>query len=124
MTKNLPLTLPGTWLVLTLALVNAPIGFAAAEVGSLAGTISNASTGNLLEGARVEVSPLGLAALTDNTGRYTLSNVPAGEHEVVVSYIGLDPLRARVTVASGQRTARNFDLTSAIYKLDAFKVTG
>ena len=96
----------------------------AAETGTLTGTVNNTATGNLLEGARVEVPALGLSALTDITGRYVLADVPAGTHEVVVSYIGLDPFRDRVAVAAGQRAVKNVDLTTGIYKLQAYKVTG
>ncbi|MBI4626998.1 MAG: TonB-dependent receptor [Verrucomicrobia bacterium] len=95
-----------------------------AASGVISGNVSNSGTGNLLEGARVEVPQLGLVALTDNTGRFVLSGVPAGAHELVASYTGLDPLKASVTVAAGQRAIRDFDLTSGIYQLDAFKVTG
>jgi iron complex outermembrane recepter protein len=97
---------------------------AAAASGVLTGTVSNTATRNLLEGARVELPALGLAALTDNTGRFVLTGVPAGVHEAVASYIGLDPSRAQVTVTAGQRATRDFDLSTGIYTLDAFKVTG
>ena len=88
------------------------------------GSVSNAATGNLLEGARVEVPALGRAAFTDGTGRYVLTGLPAGDHALVVTYLGLDAARASVTAAAGARVERNFDLTTAIYRLDAFKVTG
>lgn len=97
---------------------------AADSGGTLTGNVSNAGTGNLLEGARVEIPALGLSALTDNTGRYVFSGVPAGSHEVVATYLGLDPQREQVAVAAGQRATRNFDLTTGIYKLAEFKVTG
>ncbi len=107
---------------LTLALF---VPFAsAAEVGSITGAVSNSATRNLLEGARVEVPQLGLTALTDRSGRFELPALPAGTHEVVVSYVGLDPVRSQVTVTPGQRAVRDFDLTTGIYKLDAFKVSG
>ena len=96
----------------------------AADASSLSGTVSNSNTGDLLEGARVELPQLGLTALTDITGRFTLPSVPPGTHEVVVTYIGLDPVRAQLTVAEGQRVVRNFDLTTGIYQLQAFTVTG
>ena len=96
----------------------------AADAGAIAGTVSNTATGNLLEGAKVEIPQLGRSALTDETGRYVLTNVPAGTHDLMVSYIGLDTTRAQVNLAAGQRAERNFDLTTAIYQLDAFKVTG
>ncbi len=92
--------------------------------GTLTGYVSNAATGNLLEGARVDVPALGLAALTDNTGRYVFSNVPPGTHEVVASYTGLDQMKASLAVNAGQIVTRNFDLTTAIYQLDAFQVKG
>ncbi len=97
---------------------------AAAGSGTIAGTVSNAATGNLLEGARVAVPALGVETLTDNTGLYVLSNLPAGSHELVVTYIGLDPVRTSVAVAEGQRASRNFDLTTGIYKMQEFRVTG
>ncbi len=107
---------------LSAALAAAP---AAALAATLSGNVSNLVTGNLLEGARVDVPALGLHALTDNTGRFVLPALPAGSHEVVVSYVGLDAQRTVVAVASPDAAVvRNFDLTSGIYKLDAFKVTG
>ena len=96
----------------------------AAETSVLTGSVSNTATGNLLEGARVELPRLGLSALADLTGRYVLAGVPPGTHDVTVSYIGLDSLQQQVTVAAGQRTTRNFDLTTGIYQLQQFRVTG
>src|SRR5688572_11222707 len=100
------------------------IAGAAANDGVIIGTVSNSATGNLLEGAKVELPQLQLTALVDNTGRYVLPNVPAGTHEMVVSYIGLDPLRRQVTIPAGQRVVQDFDLTAAIYKMEQFKVLG
>ncbi|MDO8542363.1 MAG: TonB-dependent receptor [Opitutaceae bacterium] len=96
----------------------------AADAGVITGNVSNAQTGNHLEGVRIEIPALKQSTLTDNTGRYVISNVPAGRHEIVATYIGLDPVRAEVSVSNGQRAVRDFDLTSRIYQLDAFKVTG
>ena len=109
-------------LALLLAWLALPIG--AAETSAISGTVSNSATGNLLEGARIVVTPLGLSAFTDNTGRYVLTGMPPGAYELVVSYIGLDSTRTQVTVGAGERAEHNFDLTTAIYKMEAFKVTG
>ena len=117
----------GRILTLGLALVfslMSAVRVTGAETGTVSGAVSNVATGNLLEGAKVEIPALGLAAYVDHTGSFVLGGVPAGSHELVVSYIGLDTQRRQVAVASGQRTQQNFDLTTGIYKLDAFKVTG
>jgi iron complex outermembrane recepter protein len=95
-----------------------------ASTGIISGIVTNAQTGDGLEGARVELPRLGLFALVDTTGRFVLTGVPAGNHEIVASYTGLDPLKASVEVASGQRAVRNFELTSSVYMLDAFRVAG
>src|SRR3954471_23680959 len=72
---------------------------ATAAAATLTGTVSNVATGNLLEGAQVAIPALGVSTFTDNTGLYSLHALPAGTHELVVSYTGLDPARATVTVA-------------------------
>lgn len=118
--KNLLLLL-GTSLALALT---PTLSFAAAATGTLTGNVSNAATGNLLVGAQVEVPALGRRVFTDPTGRFVLPELPRGTHEIVVSYIGLDPIRAQLEVAPDRVTTRDFDLTTAIYKLEAFKVVG
>ncbi|MEO6245495.1 MAG: carboxypeptidase regulatory-like domain-containing protein, partial [Opitutaceae bacterium] len=121
--KNLPSLARGAMALIAGFLV-ASISPAAEGGGTITGNISNATTGNLLEGARVEAPALGLSTLADNSGRYLLTGVPAGTHELVATYLGLDPQKLQVTVATGQIATRNFDLTTGIYKLDVFKVTG
>ncbi|MBI5767261.1 MAG: TonB-dependent receptor [Verrucomicrobia bacterium] len=107
--------------VLLLAVIlPAPLAFG----GTVAGTVSSLATGNLLEGARVEVPKLGRTALTDNTGHFLLADLPAGEHELVVSYTGLDAARKTVRVEATGAVAASFDLSSGIYKLEAFTVAG
>ena len=96
----------------------------AAETGVIAGSVSNSATRNQLEGAVVAVPSLSISTLTDNSGRYTLPNIPTGTHEIVVTYIGLDPMRQTITVGAGLRASRDFELTTGIYKLETFKVTG
>ncbi len=96
----------------------------AAETGAIAGAVSNAASGNMLEGARITIASLGLTAFTDNTGRFVLTGVPAGRHELTASYIGLDTVKTMVAVTAGERAVQEFELTSGVYKLEAFKVTG
>lgn len=116
------LGLLSAWLVLAFTPTQA--AQAADAAGTVEGTVSNTTTGNLLEGARVTVTKLGLTALTDNTGRFVLPAVPAGTYDLVASYIGLDSSTVSVTIAAGQRVVRKFDLTSDVYKMQAFKVAG
>ncbi|MEO6246917.1 MAG: TonB-dependent receptor, partial [Opitutaceae bacterium] len=111
-------------LILTFALSVHLLVCAAEPSSTLSGNVSNVATGNLLEGARVEIPALNRSALTDKAGRYLFAALPPGTHTLVASYTGLDKLDATVTVAAGATVIHNFDLTADIYKLAAFKVTG
>src|SRR4051812_11150703 len=79
----------------------------AQDTAVISGTVSNAATGNLLEGARVTVTELGRTAFADETGRFVLTGLPPGTYELVASYIGLDAMKAQVNVMSGGRAERN-----------------
>ena len=54
-----------------------------------------------LQGARVEVQPLGLTTVTDEQGQYSISDVPAGNYTLSVSYLGFAPFSAPVAVNPG-----------------------
>ncbi|MEO6244407.1 MAG: TonB-dependent receptor [Opitutaceae bacterium] len=120
---QIPVTLLGRMLALLVLMLLLPTA-RAAETAAISGTVSNPATGNLLPGAKVEIPALGRTTLVDITGRYTLIDVPAGTHELVATYIGLDAAKSVVTLSAGKNATRDFDLTSGIYRLDAFKVTG
>lgn len=105
--------------------LTAPCAFAASSAtGTLTGVVNNIATGNFLAGAKIEVPALHFTTLTDDTGNFLLPNLPAGPHEIVATYLGLDAARTTVVIGAGQRAVRNFELTTGIYQLQAFTVTG
>jgi TonB-dependent receptor len=107
-----------------LLLLSSSVGLAStpALAATLRGTVSTAITGNLLEGARVELPGLGRFALTDNTGAYVFADLPEGEHVVVVSYTGLDAARQAVRLNEGTPGRADFDLRSEVYRMDPYTV--
>ncbi|MSU72805.1 MAG: TonB-dependent receptor [Opitutus sp.] len=96
----------------------------ARSTGTIIGLARNAATRKALEGANVTIPQLGLSILSDNAGRFVFGSLPAGTYELTISYIGLDVLKSSIVLAAGERIAREFELNSGIYQLDAFKVTG
>src|SRR4051812_47342104 len=95
-----------------------------ARNGGVSGSVSNAATGRLLEGAKVEIAGTNHTALTDNIGEYRFNDLAPGDYTVVASYLGLDATQAVVHVAAGDRATHNFDLRSSVYQLEAFTVAG
>jgi TonB-dependent receptor len=101
-----------------------PLSAQAAETGLIEGTVGNAAAGRMLEGAVVEIPKLRISTLTDQTGAYVLPGVPAGRHELTVSYTGLTPAVRTVEVTGNGRIRENFDLFTDLLVLDRFVVTG
>lgn len=103
------------------------LGALAAEAqttGTVAGTVTNASTGEPIVGAQVSIQRTTLGQLTNNVGRYSLTNVPVGAQTVRVEFLGFAVRQEQVTVAAGQTVTLDFRLRSEAISLDAMVVTG
>jgi Ca-activated chloride channel family protein len=74
----------------------------AAGSGRVTGRVIDAATSQPIVGATVSIEGTRLSTQTDHDGRYTLSNVPAGEVTVRVTSQVAAATRQRVTVTAGQ----------------------
>jgi len=101
------------------------------NTGTIQGRVAHATAGEFLKRAQVRVEGTALEAFTDADGEYQLTGVPAGVLMVRVSFAGMEPRTARVTVGAGQIAVQNFDLAGPgasaaageIVKLQEFTVT-
>jgi len=109
-------------LVLAMLLSSVPV---LAQTRTITGTVTDAETGQPLEGARVGVRGTALSTTTAANGRFTLGNVPEGSVIIAIRRIGhnfadlplpagqndltaaltRDPLRLSDVVVTGQATA-------------------
>lgn len=71
--------------------------------GTISGHVVD-SSGAVLPGARVELQPGRITAVSDSTGQFTISNVPAAEYTLTISYVGFAPYSQPLTVAASQLT--------------------
>lgn len=102
---------------------SASVARALSSQGVITGSVSNRGTGAFLEGATVSVEGTNAFARTERDGSFRLA-VPAGEHTVVATYVGLDSQRATVAVREGASVVRDFELTTQIYQLARVVVAG
>src|SRR5690349_20216962 len=73
-------------------------GVAAQErPGLVTGQVMDASEG-VLQGARVELEPGGITAVSDGRGEFTMTSVPPGKYKLTVSYVGFEPFSTEVNV--------------------------
>lgn len=95
--------------------------------GVISGRVFNAASGSALVNARVALEGTAREAITDESGSFRFANVAAGQARITVSYLGLQPQTATVSVPAGGAVQREFELvrTAAAgetVKLDAFTV--
>jgi TonB-linked SusC/RagA family outer membrane protein len=96
--------------------------FGQATTGSISGVVSD-SSGTPVAGARVSVDGLSLATSSGQTGRYTLSGVPAGTQTVRARLLGFRLSQAQASVVGGQTTTLNFRLNIAPAELERVVVS-
>lgn len=94
---------------------------AAAQTRTLTGTVTDASTGQPLEGARISVRGTTLAATTGAAGQFTLGNVPASGVTISIRRIGSNP--EEIVLPPGQTEIR-VSLTRDPLRLSDVVVTG
>ncbi|MGH2395126.1 MAG: carboxypeptidase-like regulatory domain-containing protein, partial [Candidatus Limnocylindria bacterium] len=92
--------------------------------GAVSGAVTDTRTGGPLVGVQVSIGGSGLGVLTNEQGRYTIENVPAGQVTVVVESLGFANVERAVTVASGQTVTVDVQLTMTAVDLDEIVVTG
>lgn len=101
-----------------------PLAAAEAATGGIAGRVVNRGTGVYLEGAEVTMPAAGLRTVSERDGTFRFARIPAGRHEVEVFYTGLNRHTQPVTVAPGGTADLLVELTSEVYRLQAFTVQG
>jgi TonB-linked SusC/RagA family outer membrane protein len=94
--------------------------------GRVAGAVTDSLGGRPLAAVQVTLAGTRLGAVTDSTGRYTITNVPPGTYTVEARRLGFAPAvrRGVVVVAGGEAAAASFRLRAAVLNLEAVVVTG
>lgn len=85
--------------------------------------IVRTETGTPLVGATVYVLKLRKTVATNKDGEFTLRDVPDGEYEVIISYIGYENYRTKVSVTNHEAWL-SADMKASMSKLDETVVKG
>jgi TonB-dependent starch-binding outer membrane protein SusC len=94
------------------------------QTGTVTGVVRDQANQRPLAGAQVSIPALNIGALTNSSGAFDLTSVPAGTHQVQVQFLGYRQASQEVTVASGETATVNFDLSRQAIDLDEVLVTG
>ncbi|PYP49963.1 MAG: hypothetical protein DMD45_12740 [Gemmatimonadetes bacterium] len=99
------------------------VGPVSAQQGTVAGLVTDKSNQQPVAGAAVLVVGTSLQARTGREGRYSITNVPPGQYQVQVRFIGFATATQAVRVAPGQSATLDFALTPAAVPLDVVVVS-
>jgi outer membrane receptor protein involved in Fe transport len=92
--------------------------------GSIVGRVTDAKTGQGLEGTEVLVDGTRWRTLSGTDGQYRVAEVDTGTYVVTVRRIGYTRQSRSVTVVEGQETTADFALAALVTKLDELVTTG
>ncbi len=97
---------------------------AAAQSGSVTGTVTDATTGLPINGTLIRLLDTELRTLSNANGRFLIPGVPAGAYTVQTAHVGYAAASQEVTVAAGAVAALDFELAISAVALDEVIVTG
>jgi len=95
-----------------------------AQVGAIAGQVTEAASGQPLPGVQVAVEGTTRLTLTNEAGRYQLQSVPAGPRTVTIEVIGYAGQRRQVMVVPGQTTVLDVTMVPRTLSIDELIVSG
>ncbi|MDR9387426.1 MAG: TonB-dependent receptor [Balneolaceae bacterium] len=95
-----------------------------AQTGQLTGVVLDSESNLALPGATVQVEGTTFGTSANQFGEFRLSGLPAGEHVLIVSYIGYQNTEIDFTIEAFQTTAIEVTLESGILTGDEVVVLG
>ena len=111
MTSRAPFIRPAH--ILLFALLCSTVSSVRAQThGAIGGTVTD-QAGAVLQGAQISIPSPALAASTNEAGRFYINDLAPGTYNLTVTYVGLAPFTASVTVNAGQTANVNAQLQVA-----------
>jgi TonB-dependent SusC/RagA subfamily outer membrane receptor len=111
----------GGAVAIAVVLMGAADAARAQRVGELTGLVTYAGTGEVISGVLVLLPALNIGKLTDDDGRFTMTAVPAGRHEIVTALLGCQLESRSVDVEAGKRLAVDIKLTAPVITLEGLE---
>lgn len=91
--------------------------------GKIQGEVLNGQTSEPLPNANVFLVGTTLGAASDLNGRFVIQNVPAGDYQIKVTFMGYEPVISDIVVAAGQALELKFELREDFFQTQQVVVT-
>jgi len=109
--------------IVTLIIIIFSSTFAFAQNGTIRGFVYEKETGEPVIFTNVYLFRTSHGAATDVNGYFTISKIPDGEYTLMVTYLGYDTLREKVSIRGNTVLTRKLFLNKAAFNLEAVQIT-
>ena len=89
----------------------------------ISGEVKSIETGQPVDFANIILYPSELFTLTDNDGKFSFKEVPAGKVTLSVQFFGMETIDTTFTVKPGERHYLKFQMKTTSFRLDNVVVT-
>lgn len=96
----------------------------AAQQGTIRGSVVDSASQRGIPGASITISGSNRGTVTDDAGRFTLRNVPAGNTAIRAQRIGYAPQERTVALNAGDTASVSFELRAAAVQLSEVVAIG
>jgi TonB-dependent starch-binding outer membrane protein SusC len=100
-----------------------PSGAMAQGVGTLSGQVVDQATQQPIPGVQIFLPGTSRGSLTNQQGRYLITNVPSGTVDVRATIIGYSAATQSVTVQAGQTATANFELATSAVAIEGIVIS-
>ncbi|HKL87443.1 MAG TPA: carboxypeptidase-like regulatory domain-containing protein, partial [Salinibacter sp.] len=100
------------------------VGSAVGQTGAISGTVTDASSGETLPGANVQIVGTQRGASTDANGTFRIAGIEPGTYDIRASFIGYQRQTKEVEVEDGGTTEVSFALPTGGVSMDEMVVVG
>ncbi|NNF01376.1 MAG: TonB-dependent receptor [Bacteroidia bacterium] len=107
--------------LLTIALTSL-LSVAFGQNGEISGKITDKNSNEALIGVNISIKNTTIGASSDIEGNYRIS-VPAGNHEIEYSYLGMEKQVKDVSLSAGEKLTINITMVEGVQEMDVFVVT-
>jgi len=96
---------------------------AAAQNGSLVGTVARDSSGHMIGGVEIRLAQINRIVTTNYLGEFGIASIPAGRYAVTLRAVGFTPATDTVEIKANAVTEREFILAPVVAVLDTVRTT-
>jgi len=94
-----------------------------AQNGTIRGFVYEKETGEPVIFTNVYLYKTSIGAATDVNGYFTITRIPDGDYTLMVTYLGYDTLREKVTIKGNTVLSKKLFLNKASFNLEAVQIT-